>query len=155
MHATFKMRPAVLLCAVALILPLAGCPTMQNNDNESQADQLIAEKVAEASKAQSEYSALLTEKHQQMLRKQEKLESDVIDVDWIGSPNEFLQMMADRYGYRYIEAGSRASLRSINIFVRKSPAIEVLRDVATQINNRADVQLDMDQKVIRLVYRSN
>ncbi|MCL2875789.1 MAG: DotD/TraH family lipoprotein [Betaproteobacteria bacterium] len=141
--------------AVVVSLAIVGCMMMPQPDPGSQADKLIAEKVAEASEAQAEYSALLAEKHQQTLRKQAKLETDVIDVDWIGSPNEFLQMMADRYGYRYIEAGARTKLRTVNVFTRKSPAIEVLRDVATQIGRSADVHLEMEKKVIRLVYKTN
>jgi defect-in-organelle-trafficking protein DotD len=137
------------------VFVFAGCVTVaQDAASESQSDKLIAEKVAEASKAQTEYSALLAEKHQQTLRKQASLETDIIDVDWLGNPNEFLAMMAERYGYRYIETGGRRKLRTVNVFKRKSAAVEVLRDVATQIHNGADVQLDMDQKVIRLVYKN-
>jgi defect-in-organelle-trafficking protein DotD len=150
-----KGLPALLFGAIFVATALSGCATAhKDNDAESQADKLIALKLAEASNAQTEYSALLAEKTEQKLRKQANLDTDKIDVDWIGSPNEFLTMMAERYGYRYIETGARTKLRTINVFRRNSPAVEVLRDVATQIHNGADVQLDMNTKVIRLVYKN-
>jgi defect-in-organelle-trafficking protein DotD len=136
---------------------LVACETTSSYTSESTeafADRVIAEKVGEAAQAQSQYSALLAEDQQARLRKQASIKTDVIDVDYIGKPAEFLSMMALRYGLRFIEAGKRVDLRTINIHTKNVPPLEVLRDVGIQIDKGADLEVDVDNGTLRVIYKA-
>ena len=139
------------------VLLLGGCAstTSKPTDTDTQAfaDRLIADKVALAAKAQQDYVALVNEDKLIIQKKQSSLETDEIDVDYIGKPQELLQMFAHRYGYRYIETGSRVDLRTINVRVAKAPPIEVLRNIGYQIDASANVELDKNSKTLRLIYK--
>ena len=116
---------------------------------------LIAEKVAVASDAQRDYAALLAERQSALMRKQLTLETDQVDVDYVGKPQELLRTFAARYGYRYVESGKRTTLRTINIRVEKLSPLEVLRNIGYQTDVTADIMLDQKDKILRLIYKSD
>ena len=128
-------------------------PTTQ--DTEAFASKVISEKVSVAANAQRDYVALLNEDMAVLTRKQAALESDEIEVDFIGKPQELLQTFAHRYGYRYVETGRVSELRTININVARAKPIDVLQNVGHQIDNSADLVLDKDAKVVRLIYKND
>ena len=146
-----KKGLVLALAAVAL----AGCatsPVPTTKDTEAFASRLIADKVAVAADAQREYVALVNEDKSVLSRKQAAMETDEVDVDYIGKPQELLQTFAYHYGYRYIESGKRVDLRTINVRVQKTPPIEVLRNIGYQVDAAADVVLDKNAKTLRLIY---
>lgn len=148
-----KKGLVLALAAVAL----AGCatsPVPTTQDTEAFASRLIADKVAVAADAQREYVALVNEDKSVLSRKQAAMETDEVDVDYIGKPQELLQTFAYRYGYRYIESGKRVDLRTINVRVQKTPPIEVLRNIGYQVDAAADVVLDKNAKTLRLIYKN-
>lgn len=143
--------------AVAVIATLAGCassPQPTTSDTEAFASRLIADKVAVAADAQRDYVALVSEDKTVLNRKQASIETDEVDVDYIGKPQELLQTFAYRYGYKYVESGKRSNLRTINVRVQKVAPVEVLRNVGHQVDNGADVVLDKGAKTLRLIYKN-
>ena len=85
---------------------------------------------------------------------QEMLEHDQINVDYIGMPQELLQTIAYRYGYRYVEVGQRTQLRAINLKVVDMSPTDVLRSIGQQIDRQADVVLSYPTRTIRLTYKT-
>jgi len=145
------------LMLAAAFSVLAGCvssPAPSSKDTEAFASRLIAAKVAVAADAQREYVAVLNEDKAVLSRKQAALDTDEVDVDYIGKPQELLQTFAYRYGYRYVESGKYVDLRTINVRVQKALPIEVLRNIGYQVDAVADVVLDKNAKILRLVYKS-
>jgi len=103
--------------------------------------------------AQRDLAATTAEGQQQILRRQAALDADEVDIDYLGKPQPLLEAVAYRYGYKYVETGKRGDLKTVNIRVAKRPVVEVLRDVGYQIDSGADVVLDKDAKIIRLIYK--
>ena len=148
---------ATMLATAFLV---AGCKTEQPvvrpveiDEAQAFADRLIAEKIAVAADAQREFVALVNEDKAMMAQKQKSLETDEVDVDYLGKPQELLQVFAHRYGYRFVESGKYRTLRNINVRMTKTPPLEVLRNVGYQINSAANVILDKNAHVLRLEYR--
>lgn len=151
------IRLSVLASLVGL-MTLGGCTApvkTTSADSEAFAARLIADKVAVAADAQERYVALVAEEQQIVARKQIALESDHVDVDYIGKPQELLQTFAYRYGYQYLEVGKRQDLRTINVRVQQTSPVEVLRSVGLQIDGGADVVLDKDARTLRLIYKNS
>lgn len=145
-----------LLAALVAPLMVSGCaskPKVSDRDTEAYAAVLLAEHADVAAKAQKQYVALVAEDKQITAQKQHSIDTDEVDVDFLGTPQELLQTFAYRYGYRYIESGQRRSLKNINVRVNKASPIDVLRNVGHQITNGADLVLDKNAKVIRVIYK--
>lgn len=157
-----RTRSRLLTATVLLAASLVGCASTyeessarkeQIEDTQAFADRLIAQKMAVASDAQREYVALVNEDKAVMAQRQKSLETDEVDVDYQGKPQELLEVFSHRYGYRFVESGKYRNLRNINVRMVKTPPIEVLRNVGYQINAAADVQLDKSNHVLRLIYK--
>src|SRR5581483_10310486 len=117
-------------------------------------DRLLADEVAVASDAQRDYAQVLAENGRVLSKKQAAIETDQVDVDYIGKPQEILQSIAYRYGYNYVETGRRSDLRIINVRLSKAAPVEVLRSVGYQISYGAEVVLDKKSKAVRLIYKN-
>lgn len=144
---------AFLLVIGSLVLGCATTPEPVEEDTEAFASKVIADKVGMAADAQRDYAALVNEDKAAMLKKQAALDVDLIDVDYIGKPQELLQTLAHRYGYKYVESGKRIDLRTVNIRVRRTSPVEVMKNVGYQIDAVADVVLEKNAKVLRLNYK--
>lgn len=147
------MRTAQML---GMLLVLSGCMTTQGpttSDTEAFASRLIADKVAVAADAQRQYVELVSEDKAVLSRKQAAIDTDEVDVDYIGHPQELLQTFAHRYGYRYIESGKRSDLRTINVRVKNMSPMDVLKNIGHQVDFAADVVLDRNAKTLRLIYK--
>lgn len=144
---------------VSLAMALAACasaprPTPLAADSEAFASRLIAEKVGVAADAQRDFAQLQAEHHAELALRQAQIDADRIDIDYIGSPQELLQTVANRYGYRYVEIGKRTNLKPINVRFDDTAPMELLRTVGHQVNASADVVLDKPERTIRLVYKT-
>jgi defect-in-organelle-trafficking protein DotD len=152
----FSLKHSTVAAIVVAILA-AGCATKQTAevtpDSEAYARQIILEKVDAAVSAQRELAETTAEGKQQILRRQAALDADEVDIDYLGKPQALLEAIAYRYGYKYVETGKHADLKTVNIRVQKRGVLEVLRDVGYQIDSGADVVLDKDAKIIRLIYK--
>lgn len=153
-----KFISASGLTVMVLAAINSGCATHRQStatpDTEAFASRVIAEKVSVAASAHQRYVALVAEDQSRLASKQATLESDFIDVDYIGKPQDLVQAIASRYGYRYYEEGRTSLLRVINIRVTKAMPIEVLQNVGRQIDAGADVELDKTSKTIKLIYKT-
>ena len=138
------------------ILFLTGCAsqvTKNNAEGSDFANSAIAERATQAAKVQAEYAAMVNNDKAVMGRKQSSLNTDLVDIDFIGSPQEILQTFALRYGYRYVEIGKYKRINPVNIRVVKASPENVLRNIGYQIDRSADVTLDQKSKTIRLTYK--
>jgi defect-in-organelle-trafficking protein DotD len=122
-------------------------------DSEAYARQIMVEKVDAAVQSLRELVATTQEGRDMVARKQAALDDDEVDIDYAGKPQPLLESIAHRYGYKYVETGRRVELRTINLRVSHARVVEVLRDVGLQTDTGADVVLDKDAKIIRLIYK--
>lgn len=151
------MKLSLRSLSVLAMLPLAGCAITTTTNPVTEdvyANRLMAEKMAVAADAQREYAALVAEGQSRVARKQEMLEIDLINVDYIGMPQELLQTLAYRYGYRFVEVGQRQQLRSINVNVKQARPVDILQTIGQQVDQRADVVLSLSSRTIRLQYKT-
>ncbi len=135
---------------------LGGCASSAKpttDDTEAFASRIIADKVAVAVNSQHNYVSSLTADRVKAASRQAAVDTDQVDIDFIGKPQELLQTFASRYGYAYVESGKRVDLKPINIWVRKATPINVLKDVGVQIDTGADVVLDKSTNTLRLIYK--
>lgn len=135
---------------------LAGCATTAQpttEDTEAFASRIIADKVAIAVSSQHNYIAALNADRAKAASRQAAIDTDQVDIDFIGKPQELLQTLAKRYGYRYVESGKRVDLKPVNVWVRKATPFNVLRDIDVQIQQGANVVLDKSTGTLRLVYK--
>ena len=152
------MNSSLKLSPLLLALSLAACSTTQDQarldaDSEAYARTVLIEKVDSAVRAQRELAVATQEGQALLLRKQAAFDNDEVDLDYIGKPQPLLESLAYRYGYKYVETGRRAELNTVNLRVARKPALEVVRDISYQIDSGADIVLDKDAKVVRLVYK--
>jgi defect in organelle trafficking protein DotD len=109
----------------------------------------------EAVDAQQQYMMLVADNREQKQDKQNSLNTDTIDiVGYIGKPTTLLKAIANKYGYDYNEVGAIKNLPTINLDIKKQTPIEVLTNISYQVDKYADLVLDKDNKVIRLIYRT-
>ncbi|MGV5489269.1 DotD/TraH family lipoprotein [Pseudomonas sp. XP2] len=142
----------VLLALVAL----GGCASSAKpttDDTEAFASRIIADKVSVAVNSQHNYVSRLNADRVQAASRQAAVDTDQVDIDFIGKPQELLQTFASRYGYAYVESGKRVDLKPINVWVRRATPINVLKDVGAQIDTGADVVLDKSTNTLRLIYK--
>jgi defect in organelle trafficking protein DotD len=114
---------------------------------------VMADSVAVAANAQAAFEEVLAENSRTLSLKQKAIDTDQVDVDYIGKPQELLQTLSYRYGYGYVETGKREDLRIINVRMTKTAPVEILRSVGYQISYGAKVVLDKRTKQVRLIYR--
>ena len=149
------VMPSVLGFAVSAVVGCAANSTPSGPDTEAFVRQVLVEKVDAAVLAQRELAAATSEGRQMLLRKQAALDEDEVDIDYVGKPQPLLESIAMRYGYRYVETGKRQDLKTVNLRVQRQPVIEVLRNLGNQIDRSADVVLEKDAKILRLIYKAN
>ena len=144
----------VPMLALALT-SLFGCASNNGLSSDSKmAESIIANQVSVAADAQRSYAALLAEDARISYQKNEELNVDVIDVDYIGKPLPLLRGFASRYGYNFVEIGKKRDLRIVNVRMKSTNPEEVMRSIAHQIDYAGDLVLDKNTRVIRLVYKN-
>jgi defect-in-organelle-trafficking protein DotD len=112
----------------------------------------MADEVTQAVQAQQSFEQVLAENARTLTLKQRAIDSDQVDIDYIGKPQDILQTIAYRYGYGYAETGKRQDLRIINVRLSKTSPVDILRSISYQIAYGAKVVLDKKTKELRLVY---
>ena len=144
-----------LSASLCVFITLCGCASNNGHSSDSKmAESIIANQVSVATDAQRSYAALLAEDARISYQKNEELNSDVIDVDYIGKPLPLLRGFSNRYGYNFVEIGKKRDLRIINVRMKSTNPEEVMRSIAHQIEYAGDVVLDKNTRVIRLVYKN-
>lgn len=76
-----------------------------------------------------------------------------VSVEWVGPIEPLTKKLADRAGYRFrVNGDAPAAPVVVSVMVKQKSVVEVLRDVGLQAGTRADVSVDVDQKVVELNY---
>ena len=145
--------------ATLMFVGMVGCaahaPDATSPDSAAYARKIIVEKVDTAVRSLQELAAVSQEGKEMVLRKQAALDKDEVDIDYNGKAQPLLESIANRYGYKYLEIGKRSDLKMINVRVERARVLDVLRTVGLQIDQGADVVLDRDAKVVRLIYKKS
>lgn len=77
----------------------------------------------------------------------------VITVNWNGSPEPVLQMVADYVGYRFIASDKKPAQKSIvRINSVNRSAVDILRDIGVQLGSVGRVRILSQPKIIQLDY---
>lgn len=150
---TRKNKIIIVSSAISILLSACAAMSDEPQNDVSDAERIIADKVSVASDAMQEYVAILNERNAHISLRQAQITEDQLDIDFYGKPQELLKALAIRYGYQYVEIGNWVDIKPINILANKMAAIEVLRNIGYQVNNQADVILDIPNKTIRLSYK--
>jgi len=117
-------------------------------------DAMLIQKSSEAVQAQQQYTMIIAENRADKNQKQNQFETEEIDIiGFIGKPNVLLKALANRYGYEYNEVGNKNNLPTITIDVKKQTPLEVFKMISYQVDKVADLVLDKDAKVVRLIFR--
>ena len=77
-------------------------------------------------------------------------------LDWIGGAEQPLQIIAEYCGYNFKSSGKRpVVLPVVSVKSKSKAAIDLIRDIATQLGSAATVQVLPSTKTIKLMYGSN
>lgn len=142
-----------LINSTIVSIAITGCSALPSSSDPSLAESVIAQKVSIAAEAQRDYLALLQEDSRIQRIRNEDFNNELVDVDYIGKPLPILSSMGKRYGFNLVEIGKRKELRIINIRMKNVSPVEVLRNIAQQIDYSANVILDKNSNTIRIVYK--
>jgi defect in organelle trafficking protein DotD len=157
-----KLKKNILVAYSFCSLLLVSCAStkietteLKENSNEF-IESMMVQKSSEAVDAQQQYAMIVAENRDQKNQKQNLFDNEAIDIiGFIGKPNILLKALANRYGYEFNEVNaSNKNLPTITIDVKKQAPLEVLKMIGYQVDKVADLVLDKDARVIRLVYRS-
>jgi len=147
-------RPAfALLGALALLAGCASAPQHTTADTEAFASRLIADHVGVASHAQRDFVAWEAEQRHDASQRYDALQTETVDVDFIGRPDELLRAFATRYGLMYVALGHREEVRAVNVRMTHTTPLDVIRNVSQQIAPQGEVVLDEAEHALRLIYR--
>ncbi len=125
-----------------------------NPNSQEFVEAMMIQKSAEAVEAQQQYVMITAENREYKNQNQNLFNNEEIDIiGFIGKPNILLKAMANRYSYEFNEIGTPKNLPTITIDVKKQSPLEVLKMISYQVDKTADIVLDKDEKVLRLVYR--
>lgn len=158
-------RCASALVAVVALATLAGCAPLNFNQKVDQ--QMVAEpdpvSLRLASAADRASAALQTLASVEQARTpavsiqsvpsapQELRRS--VSVEWVGPIEPLAQKLADRAGYRFrVNGAAPPAPVVVHVIAKQKSVVEVLRDVGLQAGTRADIAVDVDQKVVELNY---
>jgi defect-in-organelle-trafficking protein DotD len=76
-----------------------------------------------------------------------------VSVEWIGPIEPLARQLADRAGYRFLVNGDQPPAPLVvSVMAKQRSVVEVLRDVGLQAGARADIAVDVDQRIVELNY---
>lgn len=160
----YRRATALVACA-ALAGTLAACAPMNFNQKVDQ--QMVAEpdpvSLRLASAADRASAALQTLASVEQARTPSVAIQSVpsapqelrrsVSVEWVGPIEPLTQKLADRAGYRFrVNGDAPPAPVVVHVVAKQKSVVEVLRDVGLQAGTRADVSVDVDQKVVELNY---
>lgn len=81
--------------------------------------------------------------------------NDKIVIDYIGKPQQLLNSIAIKYGYRYLEYGKYSHTPTVNFTQYYTTPYDALVIINSQLQNTASVGVDLNQKMIVLSYNNS
>lgn len=148
-----------ILALSSILLCLGGCQTVSTNSNRAinqnpsvESLDILSQRTQEAVLAQLSLKTAQAETLKNMQTKQAKITTDIINTDYIGSPEVLLNSISNHFGYRYLENGPTRMLPIVNFTDRKQTGFETVKDVAVFIDGYANITVDHQNKTILLTY---
>lgn len=155
------MLKAISLGAVCALI-FTGCqsnPNMGKKIGASQMSESTIEILAQESQkaviAQQSLQTAQAEHLKTLKVKQARFNVDVINANYIGSPEILLNSVANHYGYRYLENGAAHTLPIVNFTNRKETGFELVKDIGVFVDGHANITIDHLNKTIVLTYLAN
>ncbi len=158
-------RRTSVLAAVALVTALGACTPLHFTQKVDQ--QMVAEPdpigLRLASAADRASAALQTLASVEQARTPSVAIQSVpsapqelrrsVSVEWVGPIEPLAQKLAARASYRFrVNGDAPPAPIVVNIAAKQRSVVEVLRDVGLQAGTRADISVDVDQKLVELNY---
>lgn len=144
-----------LLALSATLFSLVGCQSVSNPVNSTSSTtpmEILAQNSQKAVLAQMSLKTAQAESLKRMQVQQAKFTTDIINSNYIGSPEVLLNSIANHFGYRYLENGPTRTLPIVNFTDRKQTGFETVKDVGVFIDGYANITVDHQNKTILLTY---
>lgn len=144
-----------LLALSAALFSLVGCQSMSQSVNTSPSStslEILSQQSQKAVLAQMSLKTAQAENLKNLQVKQAKFTTDIINANYIGSPEVLLNSIANHFGYRYLENGPARTLPIVNFTDRKQTGFETVKDVGVFIDGYANITVDHQNKTILLTY---
>lgn len=144
-----------LLALSAALFSLVGCQSMSQSVNTSPSStslETLSQQSQKAVLAQMSLKTAQAENLKNLQVKQAKFTTDIINANYIGSPEVLLNSIANHFGYRYLENGPARTLPIVNFTDRKQTGFETVKDVGVFIDGYANITVDHQNKTILLTY---
>lgn len=144
-----------LLALSAALFSLVGCQSMSQSVSTSPSStslEILSQQSQKAVLAQMSLKTAQAENLKNLQVKQAKFTTDIINANYIGSPEVLLNSIANHFGYRYLENGPARTLPIVNFTDRKQTGFETVKDVGVFIDGYANITVDHQNKTILLTY---
>lgn len=144
-----------LLALSAALFSLVGCQSMSQSASTSPSStslEILSQQSQKAVLAQMSLKTAQAENLKNLQVKQAKFTTDIINANYIGSPEVLLNSIANHFGYRYLENGPARTLPIVNFTDRKQTGFETVKDVGVFIDGYANITVDHQNKTILLTY---
>lgn len=150
---------SVVCVVVAIATLLGGCAAQQPQQQATSEEQQIGAALARigdatalAANAQRELAMTADAKVARESLLRQRMLSDVADYDFYGDVEDILREIAMKYAYDFSIYGKRPPERTnVNVFVKKKPVLEVLKQIGYQKTGILDVRLT--KSAIELHYK--
>lgn len=154
------MNKRVSECFMAVAVAwLAGCATPSPEPaqlTERQQELSVMQKIDDSTKvavnAQRELALTADAKVQHDVALRRRMLTDVVDYDFYGDVEDILRQISMRYAYAFRVYGKRPPEGvNANVFVRKQPVVEVLKQIGYSLTDYLDIRVVHD--AIELHYK--
>lgn len=149
-------KTLITISTILCVSLTAGCQTTNTISQDTIAQssiEILAQESQKALLAQQSFKTAQAEQLRQIQVKQARFNVDVIDANYIGTPEVLLNSIANTFGYRYLEAGPVRPLPIVNFTNRKVTGFELVKDVGVFVDSYANITVDHQNKTIVLQYK--
>lgn len=144
-----------LIAITSTVFFLFGCQTTPDTIQATPSYasiEILAQESQRAVLAQMSLKTAQAETLKNIQVKQAKFTTDIIDSNYIGTPEVLLNSVANHFGYRYLENGPSRTLPIVNFVERKQTGFELVKDIGVFIDGYANITIDHQNKTILLTY---
>ena len=151
------LKKALLGSIMGSVILISGCQShtalVKESELSASSLEILAQESQKALLAQQSLKTAQAAHLKQLQTKQAKFNVDLINANYIGSPEVLLNSIAATYGYRYLESGPSKTLPVVNFTNRKVTAFELVKDIGVFIDAYANITIDHQNKTIILTYK--
>ena len=161
----FKYKRRAMVSTLALVgMLLQACQTSLTSQKPDPALSMlnsVAMEVQRITRRVNEIQQTNNATYREPVMNDQRLETKILNTDYVGPPNYLLQELARRIGYRFVASGIqnspsgrlRDSVRNpLNVIVKaqQETVINLIREVGSQLGGNAIVSVSEPSKLIRL-----